>query len=154
MSYHLLALGTLGASGAYMSWSDIVYRRLPNIVTGIVALGGIVSSLMIFGFDQMFNNIVHMVIALGVGFIVAATGLTGSGDAKYYAAVAAWFPLVESFRLMGWVSIAGFLVTLVWMIHSGLEPVSARNDDLEFGKVPFGVAIAAGSVLGVLSLLQ
>lgn len=153
MSYHLLALGCLSASGAFMSWSDMVYRRLPNVVTGIVALGGIVTSLTALGFDQMFSNLLHMLIALGIGFIVFATSLIGSGDAKYYAAVAAWFPLVEALQLLGWVALAGFLVTLVWLVHSRLDRPSDPEDQ-DFGKVPFGVAIAAGSILAITSLLR
>lgn len=153
MSYHLLALGCLSASGALMSWSDMVYRRLPNVVTGIVALGGIVTSLTELGFDQMFSNLLHMLIALGIGFIVFATSLIGSGDAKYYAAVAAWFPLVEALQLIGWVALAGFLVTLVWLVHSRLDRPSDPEDQ-DFGRVPFGVAIAAGSILAITSLLR
>ena len=152
MTYQFLALGCLSASGTYMTWSDVMYRRLPNLVTGILALGGLAACLAYFGPNQMFNNLLHMVIALGVGFVVAATSITGSGDAKYYAAVAAWFPLVESLQLLGWVSVAGFLVTLVWLIFAGLD-TNSENAGHRFDNVPFGVAIASGSVACMIGLL-
>lgn len=152
MTYQFLALGCLSASGTYMTWSDFMYRRLPNPVTGILALGGLAACLAYFGPNQMFDHLLHMVIALGVGFVVVATSLTGSGDAKYYASVAAWFPLAESLRLVGWVSLAGFLLTLVWLIFTRLDTEPENAGDL-FDNVPFGVAIASGSVACMIGLL-
>lgn len=153
MSYHLVALGFLGVSGAYMSWSDFAYRRLPNIMTGTLAVTGLLASTVMLGSDQSFSNLLHVLIALGIGFLVFATSLIGSGDAKYYAAVAAWFPLVESLQLLGWVALTGFLIACIWLIKTWLEPADELENP-DFAKVPFGIAIAAGAFLAMVSLVR
>ena len=153
MSYHFVALGFLGVSGAYMSWSDIAYRRLPNIMSGALALAGLLTSLILLGLDQSFSNLLHVLIALGIGFLVFATSLIGSGDAKYYAAVAAWFPLVESLRLLGLVALTGFLIACIWLIKTRLEPDEGMENP-DFAKVPFGIAIAAGAFLAMISSVR
>lgn len=153
MSYHLVALGFLGVSGAYMSWSDMVSRRLPNLMTGALAVAGLCTSVLMLGLDQSFSNLLHVLIALGIGFLVFATSLIGSGDAKYYAAVAAWFPLVEALQLLSWVALTGFLIACIWLIKVRLEPAELA-DEPDFQKVPFGIAIAAGAFLAMVNLVR
>lgn len=105
------------------------------------------------GLDQSFSNLLHVLIALGIGFLVFATSLIGSGDAKYYAAVAAWFPLVEALQLLSWVALTGFLIACIWLIKVRLEPAELA-DEPDFQKVPFGIAIAAGAFLAMVNLVR
>jgi len=148
MTYHLVALGCLTVSGAYMSWSDLVRRRLPNIANVALALTGLAAALAMLGVNATISHLLHAMISLGLGFLICAVGLAGSGDAKYYTAVATWFPLMESPRLLGWMSLVGFLLGLIWLITSPMD-----RQDLDpsgdFSKVPFGIAIAAAAVLTI-----
>lgn len=146
MNYGLLTFGSLAASGAYMAWSDLVRRRLPGGVAAVLAVAGLAASMTLPGGHHAFSGLLHMLIALGIGFCVPALDLVGSGDAKYYAGVAAWFPLSEAFRLLGWVALAGFLIALIWLIWTRSVP-DPDGGEGDFNQVPFGIAIAAGSVL-------
>jgi prepilin peptidase CpaA len=76
----------------------------------------------------------------------------GSGDAKYYAAAAAWFPLDQAMVLLGGVSVAGFAIALFWIIRARRSP-DRVNPASDFAKVPFGVAIALGSAAAALKAL-
>lgn len=152
MTYHLVALGCLTVSGAYMSWSDLVRRRLPNLANVALALTGLAAVLVLVGVNQTVSHLLHAVIALCCGFLVCAVGLAGSGDAKYYAAVAAWFPLTESPRLLGWMSLIGFLLALIWLVTSPLDQ-QELDPSGDFSKVPFGIAIAAAALLTITGLL-
>lgn len=152
MTFHLVALGCLTVSGAFMAWSDLKRRRLPNMANAAIAVAGLVTSLSLLGPHQTLGHLFHAMIALGLGVLVYAAGVTGSGDAKYYAAVATWFPFTESLRLISWISLVGFLLGMIWLVTSPLEgPDLERGGD--FSKVPFGIAIACGAVLSVTGLL-
>ena len=153
MSFGIVTFGSLAASGAYMAWSDLVRRRLPNVVAAGLAIAGLAAGLALVGSDHTFSSLIHMLVALGIGFCVSALDLVGSGDAKYYAGVAAWFPLSEAFRLLGWVALAGFLIALIWLIWMRSAP-SPEEDEADFAKVPFGIAIAAGAVLASAGLFH
>ena len=78
----------------------------------------------------------------------------GAGDAKFYAGLAAWFALTEGLRLFVAVAMTGAVVLLVWAAIRRLrgERVFTRDAQPENG-VPFGVAIASGTLLLALSSL-
>lgn len=154
MNFHLLAFGCLGASGVYMSWSDLIRRRLPNAASASLGLAGLAAGLILVGTNYAFSSLIHVLIALGVGFCVFALNLIGSGDVKYYAAVGAWFPLTEAFRLLGWVALVGFLIALIWLAKAHLASELISDDEADYGKVPFGLAIAGGAVLAGAGLFQ
>lgn len=146
------SIAFLLASGIYLSWSDLARRRLPNIATGMVALAGLGGSLATGGLDALGSHGLHLAVALAIGFGLFALGTIGSGDAKYYAAVAAWFPLGKGVQLLGAVSIAGFVVALVWLVKS-LKSRPQQTPQSDFAKVPFGIAIATGSVFAAVGTL-
>lgn len=143
MIYSGLGLGALAVSGAYLAWSDIVARRLPNLATGLLALVGLAAGLALVGGAHFSSSVIHAVLALIAGFGLFAVGLIGSGDAKYYAAVAAWFPLGAGLHLLGWISLAGFVLAAGWLVWLRRRP---RRPAGERAELPFGVAIALGAV--------
>jgi len=153
MSFPLLTFGCLGVGGVYMSWSDLTRRRLPNTAAAILALAGLLGGGLMLGTQHAFSSLLHLLIALGIGICAFALNLVGSGDAKYYAAAAGWFPLSEAFRLLGWVALIGFVIAALWLVGLRFGP-SHASDDSDFDKVPFGLAIAAGSVLASAGLIR
>ena len=138
----LLGLGLLGC------WFDISQRRLPNWLSAIVLLAGLAVTLALGGLPALTGHVVHAAIALAGGIGLYALRAIGAGDAKFYAAMAAWFPLDDGLRLLVSVATMGALVLLVWALirRSRGQKVFSRERQPENG-VPYGVAIAFGAML-------
>lgn len=139
----------LAGIGAWLDWRT---RRLPNWLCGATFLAGLGVAVITVGLAAAALQVWHAALALLVGMALFAPGLIGGGDAKFYAAVAVWFPLAEGFRLLFLVALAGLVLTvalwgMVWRRHgragAGADPpVPPRT-------VPYGVAIAAGALAGL-----
>lgn len=152
MTTALVPLGVLVLSGLYASWSDFRFRRIPNAFVGVLAASGLAYGFMVGGQQYAFSSLLHAALTLFVGFVMFGAGLLGSGDGKYYAAVASWMPLQSGMVLLGWVSLAGMLLSLWWLIAvSRSKGFSERTE--QFKKLPFGVAIALGGVMAARSLV-
>lgn len=147
-----LGLGALAASGTYLAWSDIVARRLPNSATALLAVAGLSAGFLLVGVAHFSSSLVHAVLALVVGFVLFATGVIGSGDAKYYAAVATWFPLDDAVQLLGRISLAGFVLAVGWLVWIRTRPAEALPQG-DSAKLPFGLAIALGAVSAALGTM-
>lgn len=141
-------VAAIAATGA---WLDIWYRRLPNWLCAIALAGGIAFSLAQGGWIEVQSALLHCLIALAVGISLFAIGAIGAGDAKYYAALAAWFPLRDALLLIGIVSLAGLVLLvgwLQWRRRRRRRPRSIFDEDRGlFDKLPYGVAIAAGAMV-------
>ncbi len=139
-----LWLGAIAATGAYL---DLRYRRLPNWLCAIALVSGAAFVLAVGGWQDMAWSLAHAVAALAVGIGLYALGGIGAGDAKYYGALAAWFPLRYGLLLLGVVSLAGLLLLIVWFAwrlrRRGKAP---RSGDDPFDKLPYGMAIALGAL--------
>lgn len=132
--------------GALLDWRE---RRLPNWLCGVTLLAGLAVTVALSGLAAVPAHLWHAALALLVGMALFAPGLIGGGDAKFYAAIAVWFPLAEGFRLLLLVGLAGLVLTvalwgLVWR-RNGAEP-AARNGGIQPRTVPYGVAIGAGAL--------
>lgn len=72
----------------FVAWCDMKFMRIPNktvlLLIGIFALIGLFAlPLMDYAWRW-----VHLLVVLGIGFVVASAGLVGAGDAKFAAAMA------------------------------------------------------------------
>src|SRR5687768_10415697 len=97
---------TTAAAGAILlmiaatgMWLDVRHRRLPNWLCAVTLLAGIAVA-AISSASIVQGQILHAAIALVVGIALFAMGWIGGGDAKYYAALAGWFPLSDAPLLM------------------------------------------------------
>lgn len=144
------ALAVLAALGLLACWFDIRERRLPNwlvLVTLATGLGLAARQ----GLDVLPWHLAHAGIALIVGIGLYAIRALGAGDAKYYAALAAWFTLGNALKLVMAVSFAGLFLALGWLAWRKFSGNPAPRKPVEdMDKVPFGVAMAAGAVLALL----
>jgi len=78
----------------------------------------------------------------------------GGGDAKYYAAVAAWFALGHAVQLLLSVTLSGLVLLLVWFVGRRLAGVPIRRRATGgMDGLPYGIAIGAGAVLTAASLI-
>ena len=143
-----LAVPLLLGTGVYAAWSDVKYRRLPNVLVLLVAGMGLSYAAIDAGLSAAGSGLLHGLAALLVGLALYSRRIVGGGDIKYYAAVAMWFPLGQGFRLLGLVSLAGLALVLGWLIWRRLtgKTVNFKASE-DSDKLPFGVAIAAGAVL-------
>jgi prepilin peptidase CpaA len=145
----IVAQIALAALALVASWLDVRYRRLPNWLTLFTAAVGLLVTAFAAGLPELGSHLLHMLAALVVGMVLFRFGIIGGGDAKFYAAVAAWFSLGDAPGLLVSVSVAGLLLFLIWFAWRRAigkpirAPASASNSD----KLPYAVAIAAGAVL-------
>lgn len=147
MSSSLLSIGLLVGLGLAACWFDVFQRRLPNWLSLLTFVSGIGVALATTGAAALPWNLLHALIAVIVGMGLFAVRAVGGGDAKYYAANAAWFGIDVALRLLVAVSIAGLVVLLIWAVwrRAKGEKVFAKSQD-ERNKLPYGVAIAFGAV--------
>lgn len=147
-----LAIGTsvaLAAQCCFAAWLDFRYRKLPNVLCASVFCTGILSGLLVHDLAWVGMAALHSLLALVVGAALFAMRMIGAGDAKFYAAVAAWVPLTQGLVLLLYVSLAGLVLLLVWFPNRARIAAMAPDPSLaaEFRKVPYGVAIAIGGCL-------
>ena len=143
-----LALPLLMVTGGYAAWSDVNYRRLPNLLALVVAGLGLALTAIGVSLSAAASGLLHGVLALLVGLALYSRGMMGGGDIKYYAAIATWFPLSQGFRLLGMVSLAGLALLAGWLIWRRLARTPIKfKASADGDKLPFGVAIAAGAVM-------
>lgn len=138
------ALASIAITGAYL---DLRYRRLPNWLCAIGLIAGLGLGYAAGGAAWFGMSALHACLALAAGMGLFAIGAIGGGDAKYYAALAAWFPLRYGALLIVSVSLAGLALLVVWLpLRRWRKDRGAPADDA-FRKLPYGVAIATGAIL-------
>lgn len=100
------------------------------------------------GLDALASHVVHFLLALAGGMLLFRLGMIGGGDAKFYAGCAAWFALPQAMSLLVTVTLAGFLLFLGWFIVRRIQrrPIRAASDR-PFDRLPYGLAIAGGTLL-------
>ena len=149
LSATLAAQALLGVQCLIASYFDFRFRRLPNLLCLSVLLTGLVAGWITQGGTWAGLALVHAIIALIAGIALFAGKVIGGGDAKFYAATAAWLPLTYGLWMLAAVALCGFVLALAWFPVR--ERVAAMAPDAatakEFKKVPFGLAIAAGAWL-------
>ena len=145
------ALAVLAALGLAACWFDVRERRLPNALVLVTLVAGLGLAGWRGGVEVLPWHLAHLAIALVVGIGLYALRALGAGDAKYYAALAAWFTLGEAIKLLMAVSFAGLVLALGWLAWRKFSGNPApRKPQEDQDKVPFGVAMAAGAVLALL----
>lgn len=145
-----IALFLLGALGCYQ---DVRWRVLPNWLCLLTLLLGTTYGAMIGGTDAVSMALVHSGIALIIGMALFHFRLIGGGDAKFYTAMAAWFSIHDGLRLLVSVSVSGLILLLAWFAYRRLmkKSISVHAED-SFSKLPYGVAIASGSLVTYIAL--
>ena len=130
--------------------SDLRSRTIPNYLNALIAIAGLTTALAIDGSSNALSALGHFGIALAVGLGVYALGMWGGGDAKFYAATSAWFTLSHMPTLVMGIALAGLLLLVAWFIGQRLGGKKARGST---GELPYGVAIAAGGIATMGSLV-
>lgn len=131
------------------AWGDLQKRRIPNWLCLLTAVAGLAYALApVSAGAPWWSFLLHGVVALLVGMGLFAVRAIGGGDAKFYAALACWFPFGRAPFLLSLVCLAGLLLFAVWFAirrAQGKKIMGNRHD--EAAKLPYGIAIALGAVL-------
>ena len=146
-------LAVLGATSGLGALLDAFTRKLPNWLCLVMLVAGLAFGFVLDGWTGLGLHALHAALALGVGFLLFSWGVFGGGDGKFYAACASFFPANLVLVLFVSITSAGFLLALVWFAAKRGFKVRQRTED-EFAKLPYGMAIAIGSVGLALYSLQ
>lgn len=151
-----------------LCWMDIRSRRLPNALTLGGLAGGLVLAAVRYGADGFVDALTAAgvcVLILILPFLVRAAG---GGDLKMLAACGTFVGLRGTLPLFVAMSFSGLLVALVMLVArqasahrlkhifrtlfdwrydraAGKAALPPRED--ESGRIPFSLAIAAGTVI-------
>jgi len=131
------------------AWYDLRLRRIPNWLCLLTAVAGLAYAAMpLTAGAPWWSFLLHGAVALVVGMGLFAIRWVGGGDAKFYAALACWFPFGRAPLLLIAVALSGLLLLIVWFTVRRLQGKKFRgtaNDDA--AKLPYGIAIALGAML-------
>ncbi len=157
----LLVLVMLGAS-----WTDLKSRRIPNWLT----MGGVIAGLVIrawMGPGVVLSGVLGVALALLLALPFFVAGVLGGGDAKLLMAVGAFMGPGDLASASLVIAVIGGLVAVVEAARRGVllptlracgslivswvtfgrRPASLTAAGGERLTVPYGIAIAAGSLL-------
>ena len=165
----LIVIGTLTAGVAAAAFIDLRTRRVPNALTGLLALSGL-------GFAA--SGVGHLSVGAAVlGFFVGLAlmlpghlfGATGAGDVKLFAAVGSLLgpaPIVGAFL---YTALAGGALAIVVALHRrrlqhtvgrAARLVAQKADAAEIeaphenNRFPYAPAIAVGSILAAIGMVR
>jgi prepilin peptidase CpaA len=147
-----LSLVALALAWAVASWTDILHRLVPNWLCGVTAITGLATGFLLGGCASLGSQLLHMGIVLVAGMALFRMGLFGGGDAKFYAAVAAWFALGKAAVLLLFsISVSGLVLFVLWFIYRRLRriPIGRSSGGSQFDSLPYGVAVGGGAVLAM-----
>lgn len=143
---------------AAMIWAastDMATMKIPNAVSVALVAACIVLAL-VFGMSwgALALQLSAGAIMLLVGMGLFARGLIGGGDAKLFAATAAWTGWGQLFPYLLIAALAGGVLALVIIFYRQAElpawlagkPWLARLHDADQG-IPYGVALAVGGLI-------
>lgn len=133
------------ALASFAAYRDARFRTIPNWLNLLIAVLGVAATWWLAGAEGILPSLAHFALALAIGLLVYALKMWGGGDAKFYAATAAWFSLGEFPRLIMAVSLAGLVLLAGWIvIRRGWKPKDVGGGRAQ---LPYGVAIAAGGII-------
>jgi prepilin peptidase CpaA len=156
------------------AWSDVRTRRIPNWLTGPSILAGLVLHLAFGGWRALGTSALAGVLAGAVFLVFHLAGGMGAGDVKLMTAVSVLAGLNYFVEILIATALMGGLFALalalsrrrlkhtlanigVLVVHhgtSGLRPHSDLNvSNAETLRLPYGIAIAAGTGIALCSVL-
>jgi prepilin peptidase CpaA len=156
---HTLSLGLLPALMIVAAMSDAMTLRIPNWLTGTIALLFLPMAwatgmpLAEFGW-----HLAAGVLLFVIGFVMFSFGLFGGGDAKLIAAAGLWFGTAQLVPFLTITAFAGGLLALImfgWSIFKSMAELQGEESFGKLGRVllkskpklPYGLAICLGAIL-------
>ncbi|MBF0451081.1 MAG: prepilin peptidase [Candidatus Magnetomorum sp.] len=153
--------GAVLPSGWMLFWAmimaghDINCRRIPNGLTAMAAILGILITTANGGFSGLIQAFFSGGVVLIMMAMLFFMGIIGGGDAKAVAALATFIPVSDCFSFLICISLAGGIQALFQLIINRrfydlvLLRASAKNWRAVGAGItlPYGLAILGGSLL-------
>ncbi len=95
----------------WVAWSDLKFMKIPNKAVYTLLAVFLVVGLIAVPLAEYPWRLLQVVVVLVIGFVLNMAGLIGAGDAKFAAAMSAFFPrsdLSPALILFGVVLLAAF----------------------------------------------
>lgn len=137
---------------------DVKWRRIPNLLTGTVAFFGVFAGVSGVG-STLGGGIAAAAVSLAIGLPLLLWRVMGGGDVKLFVATAMWLGPTATGDAALATAVAGGILGLVFLrrgkrVVPDAEPgkpgaIASRlqlDDGHDADRVPYGVAIAAGSM--------
>ena len=133
----ILLLALLAAAA-----EDIRRLRISNI-TVLVVIAAAIGAMAFGGFHgPLWQNAIIFAVIMFIGTFAFSANLLGGGDVKLLAAVGLWVNFEAAIWLIASIFLAGGIVAVIYIIVRKSQGKSRR----EANRIPYGVAIAAGSL--------
>jgi prepilin peptidase CpaA len=124
---------------------DVMRLRISNWTVTAVLIVTIVA-MLVQGFPPLlWQNAVIFVCVLALGTFAFGQGLAGGGDVKLLALLSLWVSFSGIGPLLAAIFIAGGVLALVAIVIRLLKR-DRRTERMGKGKIPYGLAIAAGAL--------
>lgn len=147
----------------YAAIGDLRTRRIPNRLVAILALSGLVYSVVGRPVTQgLLLGLAGLAVGLACWLPFYALGWLGAGDVKLFAAAGAWLGPVGAIEGSLAAACAGAVLALVWMVRSrgmkgttdvlglaaGTPSILSPSDATSRrSTLPYGIAIAFGAIV-------
>lgn len=133
---------------------DVAKLTIANIFPSLIVLLFPVWIAVVGPEPDVWMNGVNFFLVLGIGVGLFALQWLGGGDVKLLAAVALWFDFSGIVPLIFYIAVGGGALALILMLLRRAVPAGTRErlDWAIFarrGPIPYGLAIAAGTILCV-----
>jgi len=148
---HYLLAGLL-VKATYLDWR---YRQLPNWLSLLIFIGGLVCCLLqqalsSTSYTEVGLKILTALVLVLVTLPIYYFGGLAAGDIKLIAALSVWFEFeqLKTFLLLTTLT-GGFLALIIIGYNAYLRLVPSRyqGNKMTITTVPYGVAISFGAVL-------
>jgi prepilin peptidase CpaA len=130
---------------------DAVQLKISNFICLGVLAAALVAMWLAGPEIALWQNFAVLVGLLIIGTPFFATGKMGGGDVKLLAAAGLWFDLRGALVMLLWVLIAGGLLAILVLVIRLFGWSESARDRVHLlkkgGGIPYGVAIAAGTML-------
>ena len=158
----------LASLAAYVTYTDVRYRRIPNACVLAALVGGLLLNTAFGGLNGLLASLAGFALGFAIMFVLHLFGTLGAGDVKLFAAVGAVIGVGLVLPALAAVAVTGLVLAVYTMVRAravrattfnvlhfffGLLPGQslprfAAPSDRRRG-VPYGVAITLGSLVAV-----
>ena len=147
----------LAAAAVTAAVSDVRRRRIPNALTGALAIAGVSIAGVERGLPGLGTALGLLVVALAVGTVAFSRGWFGGGDVKLMAAGCCGLTPVLAGDFLLYTALCGGLLSLYAVVTSRKTVFAAmvitRSLPRTGERLPYAVAVLGGALLLWVGLL-
>ncbi|MGH7177385.1 MAG: A24 family peptidase [Tepidisphaeraceae bacterium] len=110
--YHLLQVAPLLALLALGAAIDLKCRRIPNWLTGTIALGGLLQTTWSGSTLTFGQALLGMLVGFALPFVLYAIGALGGGDVKLLSGLGSWVGAAAVVKVFLIAAVVGMIIVL------------------------------------------